>query len=75
VTDLVKVAKEHPGKLCFGSSGAGSSLHLAAELMMQITETRMTRVPYRGGPQALSDLIAGHLPDVQRAVFIRAAYQ
>jgi tripartite-type tricarboxylate transporter receptor subunit TctC len=60
--DLVKVAKEQPGKLSFGSSGVGSSLHLAGELMMQMTETRMTHVPYRGGAQALSDVIAGHLP-------------
>jgi tripartite-type tricarboxylate transporter receptor subunit TctC len=60
--ELLKYARERPGQLSFGSSGIGSSLHLAGELLKNMTGIQMTHVPYRGGAQALTDVIAGHLP-------------
>ncbi len=48
VTDLIQLAKEHPGKISYGSSGAGGIPHLLAELFMSMTGTEMTHVPYKG---------------------------
>jgi tripartite-type tricarboxylate transporter receptor subunit TctC len=61
VADLIVYAKSHPGELNFGSSGAGASQHLAAELFMRQAEVEMTHVPYRGGAAAMTDLLAGRV--------------
>lgn len=61
VADLIAYAKENPGKATFGSSGTGSSMHLAGELFSTTAGVRMTHVPYRGGGPARSDLIGGRL--------------
>ena len=61
VTELVAYAKENPGKLSFGSSGAGSFFHLAGELFNQVAGVKMTHVPYRGSVAAFTDLIGGHI--------------
>jgi len=45
---FIAYAKAHPGKLNYGSSGPGSSPHLATELLMSMTGIRMTHVPYKG---------------------------
>ena len=60
-SDLIKLAKQRPGQLSYGSSGLGSSLHLSAELLKSMTGIEMTHVPYRGGAQAIMDVIAGHV--------------
>jgi tripartite-type tricarboxylate transporter receptor subunit TctC len=57
VADLVHYAKEHPGVLNFGSSGTGTSLHLAAELFKRDAGVNIVHVPYRGGPPAMTDLL------------------
>jgi tripartite-type tricarboxylate transporter receptor subunit TctC len=62
VTDLIRLAKEHPGKISYGSSGAGGIPHLLAELFMSMTGTEMTHVPYKGTAEALRDVVAGHVP-------------
>jgi tripartite-type tricarboxylate transporter receptor subunit TctC len=62
VTDLVRLAKEQPGKISYGSSGAGGIPHLLAELFMSVTGTVMTHVPYKGTAEALRDVVAGHVP-------------
>ncbi len=62
VADLVKYAKENPGKLSFGSGGPGSPHHLYAELLKSMTGIEMTHVPYKGSAPALTDVIAGHIP-------------
>jgi len=62
VEDVVTYAKAHPGDLHFGSPGNGNTMHLAAELMKSRTGIDMTHVPYKNGPQALQDVIAGQLP-------------
>lgn len=61
VAELVKAAKDSPGKINFGSSGNGSSNHLSAELLASLTGAKFTHVPYRGTGPALTDLIAGRL--------------
>jgi tripartite-type tricarboxylate transporter receptor subunit TctC len=61
VTELVAYAKRNPGKLSFGSSGAGSFFHLAGELFNQVAGVKMTHVPYRGSVAAFTDLIGGHI--------------
>ena len=61
VTELVAYAKANPGKLSFGSSGAGSFFHLAGELFNQVAGVKMTHVPYRGSVAAFTDLIGGHI--------------
>lgn len=61
VGELLKAAKENPGKITFGSAGNGSSNHLSAELLANATGVKFTHVPYRGTGPALNDLIAGRL--------------
>jgi tripartite-type tricarboxylate transporter receptor subunit TctC len=61
VSDLIKLAKSKPGKLNYGSSGNGTSIHLAGELFKAMTGTFMTHIPYRGSAPALVDLVAGQV--------------
>jgi tripartite-type tricarboxylate transporter receptor subunit TctC len=61
VAELIKYAKDNPGKLSFGSGGVGASHHLYGELFKSLTGTDMTHVPYKGTVPALNDLIAGHI--------------
>lgn len=61
VADVVKVAKEKPGKLTFASAGSGGAQHLAAELFSQNEKISMTHIPYKGGAPALTDLIGGQV--------------
>ena len=56
-----RIRQENPGKLSFGSSGAGSFFHLAGELFNQVAGVKMTHVPYRGSVAAFTDLIGGHI--------------
>ena len=60
--EFIALAKARPGELSFASAGSGSSTHLTAELLKSVTGTKMTHVPYKGQSQALTDLIAGHIP-------------
>jgi tripartite-type tricarboxylate transporter receptor subunit TctC len=62
--DLVALMRKQPGRLNFGSGGAGSVSHLAAELYKARSQTFAVHVPYRGGAPAVTALIAG---DVQFA--------
>jgi tripartite-type tricarboxylate transporter receptor subunit TctC len=59
--ELIAYDKLHPGKLYYGSSGTGSSTHLATELLQQMAGTRMTHVPYKGTIAALNDLFGGQI--------------
>ncbi len=61
VAELVTYAKTNPGKLSFGSSGAGSFFHLAGEMFNQVTGVNLAHVPYRGSVAAFTDLIGGHI--------------
>jgi tripartite-type tricarboxylate transporter receptor subunit TctC len=62
VADLIKLAKEKPGQLSFGSGGIGITHHLFGELLKSMTGIEMTHVPYKGSVPALNDVVAGHIP-------------
>ena len=59
--ELVEYIKANPGKLNYGSPGAGSSGHLAGEQFRQMHDLQIAHVHYRGAAPALQDLIAGHV--------------
>jgi tripartite-type tricarboxylate transporter receptor subunit TctC len=61
VGELVDYARAHPGKLNFGSSGAGGGAHLSGEMLKTLLKLNMTHVPYKGVTPALQDVIAGHI--------------
>ncbi len=59
VPELVSWIKANPDKAIYASSGPGSSLHMAAELFMSMSKTKMQHVPYKGSSAAHPDLLAG----------------
>jgi tripartite-type tricarboxylate transporter receptor subunit TctC len=59
VPELVSWIKANPDKAIYASSGPGSSLHMAAELFMSMSGTKMQHVPYKGSSAAHPDLLAG----------------
>ena len=61
VQELVAYAKANPGKLNFGSGGAGSPAHLAGEMFKSLSGVAMTHVPYKGTVLSVNDLIAGQV--------------
>jgi tripartite-type tricarboxylate transporter receptor subunit TctC len=61
VAELVDHVKANPGKLSYGSSGAGTSTHLAAELFQMTTGTKMTHVPYRSSGDVMNSIAGGHI--------------
>lgn len=60
--ELTDYAKANPGKLSYGSAGAGTMTNLAGELFKQITKTDIVHVPYKGAGPAIADGLAGHVP-------------
>jgi tripartite-type tricarboxylate transporter receptor subunit TctC len=61
IQEFIAYAKTNPGKLNFGSTGIGSSMHLAGELFMRETETKMVHVPYNAPGTATTNLIANEI--------------
>jgi tripartite-type tricarboxylate transporter receptor subunit TctC len=61
LAELVEHLKQNPGKLSYGSSGAGTSTHLASELFQLKTGTKMVHVPYRSSGDVMNALIGGHI--------------
>jgi tripartite-type tricarboxylate transporter receptor subunit TctC len=61
VQELIRYARDNPGKLNYGSSGVGSTYHLGAEFFANLAKVQMTHVPYKGQGPAVQDLLAGHL--------------
>ncbi len=62
--ELINLAKQQPGKLTYASAGNGTPAHLIAELFKASTAVDIVHVPYKGGPPAMVDQIAGRV-DVQ----------
>jgi tripartite-type tricarboxylate transporter receptor subunit TctC len=61
VKELVELARAHPGRLNFGSSGNGSAGHLVLEQLKRMAGVDIVHVPYKGGGPALNDLVAGQI--------------
>ncbi len=61
ISELIAYAKANPGALNFGSSGVGSTLHVAGELFKMMAGVNIVHVPYRGGAPAMIDLIGGRV--------------
>ncbi len=61
VSDLVNLARSKPGGLRYGSAGVGSPNHLGMELFKQKAGIDLVHVPYKGGPAAIIDLLAGQI--------------
>ena len=61
IKELIALARARPGQLTYASAGAGSTTHLSAEFFKAQSTIDMVHVPYKGGGQALIDLIAGHV--------------
>jgi tripartite-type tricarboxylate transporter receptor subunit TctC len=62
VRELVALAKSKPGGLSYASAGVGAVHHIFCEMFMSMTGIDMKHVPYRGGGQAINDVLAGHVP-------------
>jgi len=61
VRELIAYANANPGKLSYGSQGAGSTAYLSAIQLQMLGGVNMVHVPYRGALPALNDVIAGHI--------------
>ena len=68
VNDMIAISKKNPQGLSYGTSGAGSSPHIAGELLKQKTGANLVHIPYKGGGQAMTDLLGGNIPLVYTAV-------
>lgn len=61
VKELLALARARHGKLTFASAGSGTPIHLSGELFKSMGKVNMVHVPYRGAPQAMTDLLAGRV--------------
>ena len=61
VAELVNLAKSKPGQFTYGSSGTGSTQHLAGALFGKISQIEINHIPYKGSGQAIIDLLAGQI--------------
>ncbi len=61
VSELIAYARAHPGKLNFGSSGTGSSLHIAGEMLLHAANIQAVHVPFKGGSPAVAALLGGQV--------------
>jgi tripartite-type tricarboxylate transporter receptor subunit TctC len=61
IKELIAYGKANPGKISFGSTGAGSAAHLTTEMLKQSTGIDMVHVPYKGGAQAVTALMSGDI--------------
>jgi tripartite-type tricarboxylate transporter receptor subunit TctC len=59
--DMIERAKQAPNKVSFGSTGIGSAYHMAGEQIQLLTGVTFLHVPYKAGPQSITDLVAGRI--------------
>jgi tripartite-type tricarboxylate transporter receptor subunit TctC len=62
VRALIKLARGNPNKLTYAHPGPGSGQHMTGEVLWRMAKVQVTGVPYKGGGQAVLDLIGGHVP-------------
>lgn len=61
VKELIEYARRNPGRVNYGSSGNGTSVHLSMELFKSMTKTFMLHIPYKGSAPVVTDLLAGQI--------------
>ena len=61
VREFIEFAKKNPGRLNFGTAGAGSSTHMVGEWFKIVTGVNLTHIPYKGSAQAMQDLLGGQI--------------
>ncbi|MFP5407593.1 MAG: tripartite tricarboxylate transporter substrate-binding protein, partial [Gammaproteobacteria bacterium] len=66
--EVIELSKSREGGLPYGTSGTGGTPHIAGELLKQRTGANLRHIPYKGGGQAMSDLLGGTIPLVYTAV-------
>jgi tripartite-type tricarboxylate transporter receptor subunit TctC len=66
--DMIALSKTQSGGLSYGTSGTGGTPHIAGELLKQRTSANLTHIPYKGGGQAMIDVMGGSIPLVYTAV-------
>ena len=59
--ELIRIVRANPGKLNFGTDGVGTSLHVTGELIKQRANLDIVHVPYKSGPQVLTDVAGGQV--------------
>lgn len=59
IADLVKYAKDHPGKVNYGSGGSGTSQHIGGATFAHMAKVNIVHVPYKGAAPAMTDVISG----------------
>jgi len=74
VDDVIRAAREQPGKLNYASFGNGSSAHMSAELFKSLTNTFITHIPFKGSAPAMTELLAGRV-DILFDTFASASPQ
>ncbi|WP_454690179.1 Bug family tripartite tricarboxylate transporter substrate binding protein [Achromobacter aloeverae] len=62
VADVIAAAKAKPGALAFGSAGNGNTMHLVGLQFQSKAGVQLMHIPYKGGPAALNDVLAGQIP-------------
>lgn len=62
VTELITLARAHPGELNFASAGSGTGPHLAMELFMSMAKVKMVHIQYKGSAPAVIAVLSGHVP-------------
>jgi tripartite-type tricarboxylate transporter receptor subunit TctC len=66
--EVIAASKSTPGGLSYGTSGTGGTPHIAGELLKMRTGANLTHIPYKGGGQAMTDVLGGQIPLVYTAV-------
>ena len=61
VKELIEYARKNPGRINYGTSGNGTSVHLSMELFKSMTRTYMLHIPYKGSAPVVTDLLAGQI--------------
>ncbi len=66
--EVLETSKTQPGGWSYGTSGTGGTPHIAGELLKQRTGANLTHIPYKGGGQAMTDVMGGNIPLVYTAI-------
>jgi tripartite-type tricarboxylate transporter receptor subunit TctC len=72
--ELIAYSKKQSGGLAYGTSGTGGTPHLAGELLRQRSGANLVHVPYKGGGQAIGDVVGGQIPLVYTAIATAQQY-